>query len=397
MLKNKKIIVALTGSIAAYKAAELVRLIKKSEAEVRIIMTDAAKEFITPITMQALSGHPIHSNLLDTEAEAAMGHITLAKWADAIIVSPCSANTLAKISQGLGDDLLTAVILASEAKVFLAPAMNQQMWNAKITQENVVKASLLGHKILGPGEGEQACGDNGSGRMLEPEEIFAALEAFSLSLLAGKKVLITAGPTQEPIDPVRYLSNHSSGKMGYALAEAAEAAGASVTLISGPVNLRASSSIEIINVVTAKDMHTEVKKCIEAADVFIGCAAVSDYSPVTTEPQKIKKNLHENLVLELEPNPDILKFVSENYSNKIIIGFSAETENIEDFARKKLVAKNLDFIVANDVSRNDIAFNAAENEVLIISKDKTKALPKASKILVAHQILNYIHQDSLLH
>lgn len=397
MLKNKKIIVALTGSIAAYKAAELVRLIKKSEAEVRIIMTDAAKEFITPITMQALSGHPIHSNLLDTEAEAAMGHITLAKWADAIIVSPCSANTLAKISQGLGDDLLTAVILASEAKVFLAPAMNQQMWNAKITQENVVKASLLGHKILGPGEGEQACGDTGSGRMLEPEEIFAALEAFSLSLLAGKKVLITAGPTQEPIDPVRYLSNHSSGKMGYALAEAAEAAGASVTLISGPVNLRASSSIEIINVVTAKDMHTEVKKCIEAADVFIGCAAVADYSPVTTQPQKIKKNLHENLVLELEPNPDILKFVSENYSNKIIIGFSAETENIEDFARKKLVAKNLDFIVANDVSRNDIAFNAAENEVLIISKDKTKALPKASKILLAHQILNYIHQDSLLH
>ena len=383
MLKNKKIIVALTGSIAAYKAAELVRLIKKSEAEVRIIMTDAAKEFITPITMQALSGHPIHSNLLDTEAEAAMGHITLAKWADAIIVSPCSANTLAKISQGLGDDLLTAVILASEAKVFLAPAMNQQMWNAKITQENVVKASLLGHKILGPGEGEQACGDTGSGRMLEPEEIFAALEAFSLSLLAGKKVLITAGPTQEPIDPVRYLSNHSSGKMGYALAEAAEAAGACVTLISGPVNLRASSSIEIINVVTAKDMHTEVKKCIEAADVFIGCAAVADYSPVTTQPQKIKKNLHENLVLELEPNPDILKFVSENYSNKIIIGFSAETENIEDFARKKLVAKNLDFIVANDVSRNDIAFNAAENEVLIISKDKTKALPKASKILLA--------------
>ena len=190
MLKNKNIIVALTGSIAAYKAAELVRLIKKSEAEVRIIMTDAAKEFITPITMQALSGNPIHSNLLDMEAEAAMGHIELAKWADAIVVSPCSANTLAKISQGLGSDLLTAVILASEAKVFLAPAMNQQMWNAQITQENVVRASSLGHKILGPGEGEQACGDIGSGRMLEPEEIFAALEAFSLSLLEGKKVLI---------------------------------------------------------------------------------------------------------------------------------------------------------------------------------------------------------------
>lgn len=397
MLKNKNIIVALTGSIAAYKAAELVRLIKKSGAEVRIIMTDAAKEFITPITMQALSGNPIHSNLLDMEAEAAMGHIELAKWADAIVVSPCSANTLAKISQGLGSDLLTAVILASEAKVFLAPAMNQQMWNAQITQENVVRASSLGHKILGPGEGEQACGDIGSGRMLEPEEIFAALEAFSLSLLGGKKVLITAGPTQEPIDPVRYLSNHSSGKMGYALAEAAEAAGASVTLVSGPVNLRASSSIEVIDVVTAKDMFVEVKRSIEAADIFIGCAAVADYSPVNTHSQKIKKNLNENLLLELEPNPDILKFVSENYSNKTIIGFSAETENVEDFAREKLVAKNLDFIVANDVSRNDIAFNAAENEVLIISKDKTKALAKASKILVAHQILNYIHQDSLLH
>ena len=397
MLKNKNIIVALTGSIAAYKAAELVRLIKKSEAEVRIIMTDAAKEFITPITMQALSGNPIHSNLLDMEAEAAMGHIELAKWADAIVVSPCSANTLAKISQGLGSDLLTAVILASEAKVFLAPAMNQQMWNAQITQENVVRASSLGHKILGPGEGEQACGDIGSGRMLEPEEIFAALEALSLSLLEGKKVLITAGPTQEPIDPVRYLSNHSSGKMGYALAEAAEAAGASVTLVSGPVNLRASSSIEVIDVVTAKDMFAEVKRSIEAADIFIGCAAVADYSPVNTHSQKIKKNLNENLLLELEPNPDILKFVSENYSNKTIIGFSAETENVEDFAREKLVAKNLDFIVANDVSRNDIAFNAAENEVLIISKDKTKALAKASKILVAHQILNYIHQDSLLH
>jgi|TARA_B100001939_G_scaffold195550_1_gene168289 phosphopantothenoylcysteine decarboxylase/phosphopantothenate--cysteine ligase len=397
MLKNKNIIVALTGSIAAYKAAELVRLIKKSGAEVRIIMTDAAKEFITPITMQALSGNPIHSNLLDMEAEAAMGHIELAKWADAIVVSPCSANTLAKISQGLGSDLLTAVILASEAKVFLAPAMNQQMWNAQITQENVVRASSLGHKILGPGEGEQACGDIGSGRMLEPEEIFAALEAFSLSLLGGKKVLITAGPTQEPIDPVRYLSNHSSGKMGYALAEAAEAAGASVTLVSGPVNLRASSSIEVIDVVTAKDMFAEVKRSIEAADIFIGCAAVADYSPLNTHSQKIKKNLNENLLLELEPNPDILKFVSENYSNKTIIGFSAETENVEDFAREKLVAKNLDFIVANDVSRNDIAFNAAENEVLIISKDKTKALAKASKILVAHQILNYIHQDSLLH
>jgi len=397
MLKNKNIIVAITGSIAAYKAAELVRLIKKSGAEVRIIMTDAAKEFITPITMQALSGNPIHSNLLDMEAEAAMGHIELAKWADAIVVSPCSANTLAKISQGLGSDLLTAVILASEAKVFLAPAMNQQMWNAQITQENVVRASSLGHKILGPGEGEQACGDIGSGRMLEPEEIFAALEAFSLSLLGGKKVLITAGPTQEPIDPVRYLSNHSSGKMGYALAEAAEAAGASVTLVSGPVNLRASSSIEVIDVVTAKDMFAEVKRSIEAADIFIGCAAVADYSPLNTHSQKIKKNLNENLLLELEPNPDILKFVSENYSNKTIIGFSAETENVEDFAREKLVAKNLDFIVANDVSRNDIAFNAAENEVLIISKDKTKALAKASKILVAHQILNYIHQDSLLH
>lgn len=397
MLKNKNIIVALTGSIAAYKAAELVRLIKKSEAEVRIIMTDAAKEFITPITMQALSGYPIHSNLLDTEAEAAMGHIELAKWADVIVVSPCSANTLAKISQGLGSDLLTAVILATEAKIFLAPAMNQQMWNAQITQENVVRASSLGHKILGPGEGEQACGDIGSGRMLEPEEIFAALEALSLSLLEGKKVLITAGPTQEPIDPVRYLSNHSSGKMGYALAEAAEAAGASVTLVSGPVNLRASSSIEVIDVVTAKDMFAEVKRSIEAADIFIGCAAVADYSPVNTHSQKIKKNLNENLLLELEPNPDILKFVSENYSNKTIIGFSAETENVEDFAREKLVAKNLDFIVANDVSRNDIAFNAAENEVLIISKDKTKALAKASKILVAHQILNYIHQDSLLH
>ena len=397
MLKNKNIIVALTGSIAAYKAAELVRLIKKSEAEVRIIMTDAAKEFITPITMQALSGNPIHSNLLDTEAEAAMGHIELAKWADVIVVSPCSANTLAKISQGLGSDLLTAVILATEAKIFLAPAMNQQMWNAQITQENVVRASSLGHKILGPGEGEQACGDIGSGRMLEPEEIFVALEAFSLSLLERKKVLITAGPTQEPIDPVRYLSNHSSGKMGYALAEAAEAAGASVTLVSGPVNLRASSSIEVIDVVTAKDMFAEVKRSIEAADIFIGCAAVADYSPVNTHSQKIKKNLNENLLLELEPNPDILKFVSENYSNKTIIGFSAETENVEDFAREKLVAKNLDFIVANDVSRNDIAFNAAENEVLIISKDKTKALAKASKILVAHQILNYIHQDSLLH
>jgi phosphopantothenoylcysteine decarboxylase/phosphopantothenate--cysteine ligase len=397
MLKNKNIIVALTGSIAAYKAAELVRLIKKSEAEVRIIMTDAAKEFITPITMQALSGNPIHSNLLDMEAEAAMGHIELAKWADAIVVSPCSANTLAKISQGHGSDLLTAVILATEAKVFLAPAMNQQMWNAQITQENVAKASLLGHKILGPGEGEQACGDIGSGRMLEPEEIVAVLEAFSLSLLGGKKVLITAGPTQEPIDPVRYLSNHSSGKMGYALAEAAEAAGASVTLVSGPVNLRASSSIEVIDVVTAKDMFAAVKRSIEAADIFIGCAAVADYSPVNKHSQKIKKNLNENLMLELEPNPDILKFVSENYSNKTIIGFSAETENVEDFARDKLIAKNLDFIVANDVSRNDIAFNAAENEVLIISKDKTKALAKASKILVAHQILNYIYQDSLLH
>ena len=233
--------------------------------------------------------------------------------------------------------------------------------------------------------------------MVEPEEIFAELEAFCLNLLSGKKVLITAGPTQEHIDPVRYLSNHSSGKMGYALAEAAQAGGASVTLVSGPVNLRASSSINLINVVTANEMLAEVKRFIEVSDIFIGCAAVADYSPVSTSPQKIKKNLKDNLLLELKPNPDILKFVSENYSNKTIVGFSAETENLEDFARQKLVAKNLDFIIANDVSRNDIAFNADENEVLIISRDKTKTLPKASKILVAHQILNYIHQDSILH
>ena len=397
MLFNKKILVAITGSIAAYKSAELIRLLKKDGAEVRVIMTEAAKEFITPLTIQAVSGHEIHDQLLDPKAESGMGHIQLAKWADLVVIAPCSANTMSNIVNGKAQNLLCSVLLATKAKVLIAPAMNQSMWNSIFTQNNKDILYDAGYRILGPAEGSQACGDVGLGRMIEPNDIATAICSQFSNLFEGKKFLITAGPTVEKIDPVRYLTNRSSGKMGFALAETANDMGADVHLISGPVNLNISNHINRINVETAQEMFDEVLKIIDQCDVFIGCAAVADYKPTNILVNKIKKT-QESISLELTKNIDIIDYVAKHYPSKYVVGFSAETNELKKHAMEKLSRKNLDLIVANDVSRKDIAFDSSENEVTIFSKGSTISIPKSTKMIVATRILKEIfNQNSYLH
>ena len=350
-LINKNIILGVTGGIAAYKSAEIVRHLKKSGSSVRVVMTSSAEEFITPLTLQALSGNRVSTDLLDVESEAAMGHIELAKWADAILIAPATANTLARLSTGRGDDLLSTVTLAFDGPISIAPAMNQAMWKDKRTQENLENLQKKGFKICGPGSGEQACGDVGLGRMLEPLEI---LELFSSSFDQGKmserSVLITAGPTQEPIDPVRFITNRSSGKMGYSLAEAAIEAGAKVTLISGPVNLDPPPNCNFVLIETASEMYEAVMHHVKSKDVYIGTAAVADYRPAVFNESKIKKDADKSsLTLQLEENQDILKSVSALNERPYVVGFAAETDNLLNNAKKKLKNKRLDLIVANDV------------------------------------------------
>ena len=359
-LANKHVLLCVTGGIAAYKAAEIIRLFKTSGSNVRVLMTSAAKEFITPLTMQALSGNQVHTDLLDTDAEAAMGHIELAKWSDIVLIAPCSANSIARLASGKGDDLMTAVCLAAECKIYFAPAMNQAMWSDSRTQNNHKK--LLENKFIpiGPNSGEQACGDEGYGRMSEPQEIVNNIASgFSEGLLAGKKILITAGPTREKIDPVRFISNRSSGKMGFSIAEAARDEGGLVSLISGPVSLETPNEIKRINVESADEMLSEVDKVINDFDLFISTAAVSDYKPEEYEVQKIKKEKNtDNLNLELITNKDILKHVSKDKGDLKVIGFAAETQNIIENAKRKLNEKNLDLIIANDVSDPSIGFDS---------------------------------------
>ena len=390
-LSNKKILLCITGGIAAYKTPELTRVFKKNRADVRIIMTQSAKEFVAPLSLQAVSGNQIHYSLLDEEAELGMSHIELAKWADVILIAPCTAESIARLAQGRANDLMSAVILASDAELFIAPAMNTKMWQDKVTQMNVDTLKIKNINFIGPDSGEQACGDIGEGRMSEPYDIASVIaDSFSSSSLNGKRILITAGPTVEPIDPVRYLTNNSSGKMGYALAEIAYLAGAEVYLISGPVNLKSFEGVNLFNINTADEMLLEVKNLINEIDIFIGCAAVADFKPIDFNTSKIKKNEDDEILLKLTKNPDILQYASAHMKDKIVIGFSAETDNVIENAKIKLLKKNLNMIICNDVSDKTIGFDSNDNEVHLITHDDVIKLSKTTKLKIAKQIIKSI-------
>ena len=392
---KKNILLGVTGGIAAYKAAEIIRLFKKLGADVRVVMTESAKEFITPLTLQAISGNEIHDSLLNTEAEAAMGHIELAKWADIILIAPCTAETISKITHGRADDLMGALILASKADIFIAPAMNMNMWLDNSTQQNYKTLSSRGISFIGPAEGEQACGDIGPGRMVEPENIIELIRSsYKTGPLSGKTITITAGPTREQIDPVRFISNNSSGKMGYSLADAAIEAGASVNLVSGPVSLEADKSINLYKINSASEMMNVVMECMDSSDIFIGCAAVSDYKPADYSENKIKKDEIPNLEIELKKNEDILKNVATNFSSSYVVGFAAETSNINNNAMQKLKSKNLDMIISNDVSDKSIGFNVDDNEVTVITCDEKIFIKKDKKIRIAREILKIIANNT---
>lgn len=391
---KKKLVLGISGGIAAYKCADLVRRLTERNFDVRVVMTSSAKEFITPMALQAVSGHQVHDDLFDPQMEAAMGHIELAKWADYILVAPATANIMAKIVHGEADNLLLTVILASSAPLLVAPAMNQQMWANSATQENLNRLVAKGIKVLGPGEGEQACGDVGAGRMLEPLDIAQRLYSIAHceKKLQNKVVMITAGPTVEPIDPVRYISNHSSGKMGYALARAAQREGAKVILVSGPVSLRDPHGVNTVRITSAKEMFNFVKQTITEVDIFIGCAAVADYTPIEVAEQKIKKN-DDEMTLQLKRNPDILAWVGEQKAERFVVGFAAESQSLKTFAKKKLEKKNLDLICANDISRQGLGFNSDNNQLLLLYRDgKEKLLDIASKDALAGDIMSEIAQ-----
>lgn len=386
-LDDRKILLGVTGGIAAYKSAELVRRLREAGAEVRVVMTPGACTFITPLTMQALSGNPVHRELLDEGAEAAMGHIELARWAELVLVAPASANFIARLAHGLANDLLSTLCLATTAPICIAPAMNQGMWRAAATRHNCTVVEERGVLLLGPAAGDQACGDIGPGRMLEPAELLAAVQArFGGGPLAGVRVMVNAGPTREAIDPVRYISNNSSGRMGFALAAAAVAAGASVTLVAGPVGLPTPTGVTRIDVESAAQMHDAVIARLDATDIFIGCAAVADYRPAAPATQKIKKSAT-TMQLELVRNADILAAVTAREAPPFTVGFAAETRDVLDYARAKLEAKRLDLIIANDVSRTDIGFDSEHNEVTLLARDETVPLPRSPKTRLAHDLM----------
>jgi len=387
-LAHKQILLGITGGIAAYKSADLVRRLKERGAEVRVVMTGAAREFITPLTLQALSGHPVHHDLLDPAAEAAMGHIELARWSDLILVAPASADFMARLTTGQGNDLLSTVCLATRAPIALAPAMNQGMWQSPATQDNLATLEKRGVTVWGPGQGDQACGESGPGRMLEPLDLAERTAGFfGQGQLQGYKVVVTAGPTREAIDPVRYLSNHSSGKMGYALAEAAALAGAQVTLISGPTQLPTPVGVERINVMSASDMHKASLSLAPQCDLFIAAAAVADYRPGRYAEQKIKKGNEEQMRLELVKNPDIVAEVAALADKPFTLGFAAESEKLLEHARSKLARKGLDAIVANDISAEGIGFNSENNAVTLIDAHGQTELGLRSKRQLARDLI----------
>jgi len=386
-LFNRNVLLGVSGGIAAYKSAELVRQLQELGANVRVIMTRGAREFITPLTLQALSGNPVHTELLDEKAEQGMGHIELARWADALVIAPATADLLARLCAGRADDLLTTVALAAAAPVIVAPAMNQQMWKDPATQTNIEQLAARGMNVIGPAEGIQACGDTGPGRMEEPARIAeATAQLFDSGLLAGRRVVITAGPTREALDPVRYLSNHSSGKMGYALAQASVDAGAITTLVSGPVSLQPPERVSLVAVQSAQDMYEQSLALIADCDIFIACAAVADYRPASSAIHKIKKG-QEEMTLTLVRNPDIVTAVAATDNGPFTVGFAAETQDVIDYARDKLERKGLDMIVANDVSDTDIGFNSDNNAVTVLWPGGQEALAMSGKGAIARQVI----------
>jgi len=395
ILQDKKIVLGISGGIAAYKIPELVRRLKDQGADVRVVMTEGAKAFITPLTLQAVSGNGVADSLLDTQAELAMGHIELAKWADLVIIAPATADIIARITAGLANDLLTTLCLATSAPIALAPAMNQQMWHAIATQANVATLNERGYRIWGPGSGEQACGDIGLGRMLDVNELVnLSSDFFAEKYLQGQHWVITAGPTREAIDPVRYISNHSSGKMGYAIAHAALRAGAKVTLISGPVAISPPIGCQLIPIISAKEMHQQALKSAKECTTFIACAAVADYRVAKIAEQKIKKT-NDAMQLELVKNHDIVADVASLTNKPFIVGFAAETQNVEHYARGKLMRKNLDLIAANDVAKSGQGFNSDNNALTLFSAiDKTE-IPLANKQIIAKQLVSLINQHYL--
>lgn len=400
-LAEKRILLGITGGIAAYKSIELIRLLTKAGAEVQVVLTEGAKAFVTEMTLQAISGNPVRNTLLDPHAEAGMGHIELAKWADLIVVAPASADFMARYAQGMANDLLSTLCLATESPVLLAPAMNQAMWRHPATQANTALLAERGVLSIGPADGAQACGDIGPGRMSEPTDIFNAIsEHFQTQSikqdLAGQHWVITAGPTMEAIDPVRYISNHSSGKMGYALATAALARGAKVTLVSGPVQCTPPEGVNLVSVKSADEMLAACEQAMEKqADVFIGAAAVADFKMKTATDQKMKKKSGTNEIqLTLVKNPDIIATLSQQKRSKVMVGFAAETQNVIEYAKGKLERKGLDIIIANDVSRSDIGFNKDENQVTVITKENTWEPAKAAKSELANQLVNFIYEHT---
>ena len=388
-LIGKRIVLGVTGGISAYKAAFLVRLLRKNGANVRVVMTQSATKFVTPLTFQALSAKPVHTELLDLNTETAMGHIELAKWADLILIAPASANFIARYANGFAEDLLSTLCLATDSPVIIAPAMNQQMWRNQATQENLERINARGITVVGPTAGVQACGDDGPGRMLEPEEIVVCTaNMFQTNILTGSRLLVTAGPTREAIDPVRFLSNRSSGRMGYAVATAAAEAGADVTLISGPVDLAAIGIEKVIHVTSAEEMQESVMQRINNIDIFISAAAVADYRVQKISEQKIKKS-DDTYELIMQKNPDILAEVSALYDAPFTVGFAAETENLELNAQTKLHLKNLDMIAANQVDKK-LGIDCVENALTIFWKTGREKLPLAPKNKLARSLIKLI-------
>ena len=400
---NSNIIIGVTGGIAAYKAPILVRRLKEQGADVRVVMTASAKHFITPLTLQAVSGHSVRDTLLDAEAESGMDHIDLARWADKIIIAPATADFIARLANGFADDLLTTLCLATSAPIYVAPAMNQQMWQNQATQDNLLKIGEYGVKILGPDSGDQACGEIGPGRMLDPSDIIEALKfqtdapatTHSVPNLNDDfnkddkpKVLITAGPTWEALDPVRGLTNHSSGKMGYSIASAFAAAGFTTKLISGPTSLEKPNGIGFVSVLSAQDMHDAVHENISDTDIFISVAAVADYRPEMNAEQKIKKTDNE-IQIKLVRNPDILKSVTALDDHPFAVGFAAETNNVIEYAKGKLQKKQLDMIIANEVGAGK-AFGQDDNQLTIITEDQSQSLGPDSKSSLARQLVSII-------
>ncbi|WP_272660892.1 bifunctional phosphopantothenoylcysteine decarboxylase/phosphopantothenate--cysteine ligase CoaBC [Providencia sp. PROV150] len=393
-LLGKQIVIGISGGIAAYKIPELTRRLRDKGAIVRVVMTQGAKAFITPLTLQAVSGHPVSDDLLDPAAEAAMGHIELAKWADIIILAPATADLIARLSAGMANDLLTTVCLASAAPIALVPAMNQQMYKAKATQENLIKLQQRQCMIWGPDAGSQACGDIGPGRMIDPLEIVRLTsEFFAPKLdLQGIKLMITAGPTREALDPVRFISNHSSGKMGFAIAKAASQRGADVTLIAGPVNIETPEGVKRIDVTSGLEMYEQVHQTITEQNIFIGCAAVADYRAKNIAENKIKKQGDE-VSITLIKNPDIVASVGNLKHNRpYVVGFAAETQNVEEYARQKRQQKQLDLICANDVSLADNGFNSDNNALHIFDANGDTRLPHCNKNELSHYLLDEILQ-----